>query len=123
MLGTIKGQFQRIDHIDGISTPTIFLSDLQFNPPDHKFNSTGPNDSELNITTNNMLIVCKNNNIITLSKLRSKLFDEICKLPESNLFPLKEETFAVGVLYSILNQKMSLYYEIIQLIKNEFEED
>lgn len=119
----IKRSIPRIDHINGISTPTIFLSDIQVNPPNHKVNSTENNDSELNITINNMLIVCINNNIITLSKQKSKLFDEICKLPEFNPFPLKEETLAVRVIYSILHQKMSHYYEIVQLIKNEFEED
>lgn len=100
----VRESFPRIDHIKGI--PIIFLWDSQVE-------SNNPNSEKLNITINDMLVVCADHMIITLNRLGSNLFDKISCGP----LPLKEEEFAIRVLYSLLRQKIDDYGEIVQRIE------
>lgn len=99
----VKESFPRIDNVKGI--PTIFLWDSQVE-------STNPTSEKLNITINDMLVVCEDHMIVTLNRLGSNLFDKISREP----LPLKGEEFAVRVLYSLLRQKIDDYGEIVQRI-------
>ena len=110
----IKESFPRIDPVEGI--PTIFLWDSLV-----KSNNTGT--EKLNITTNDMLVVCTDNKIITLSTGESNLFDNISqelfnKISREHL-PLKEGEFTVKILYALLRQKMVDYSEIVQRIEQK----
>lgn len=102
----VKESFPRIDNVKGI--PTIFLWDSQVE-------STNSTPEKLNITINDMLVVCEDHMIVTLNRLGSNLFDKISRKP----LPLKEEEFAVRVLYSLLRQKIDDYGEIVQRIEQK----
>jgi len=117
----IRESFPRIDHIEGV--PTIFLWDSKIKTETPK--SDNSSKETLNIGTNNMLIVCLERKIVTLSRDTSDLFDKISRdlaEKEKNLqqpvSPTDEE-FTVKVLYHLLWQKLIDYGEIVQRIEQK----
>ena len=102
----IKESFPRIDEVRG--TTAILLWDSHVKSTD---SSTG----ELSIATNDMLVVCANEKIITLSSGESKLFDKISR----DSLPLEKEDLTIRVLYSLLHGKIDDYGEIIQSIERK----
>jgi Mg2+ and Co2+ transporter CorA len=116
----LKESFARIDYLDEI--PTIFLWDSRI-----RHDSQG--SDTLDVATNDMLIVCSGNDIITLSSGESHLFDKVSDEISNNFNVLKysfaDNEFPVKILYFLLRQKIADYSEIIRRIEKktiEFEE-
>jgi Mg2+ and Co2+ transporter CorA len=102
----IRESFPRIDYVGDI--PMILLWDSHIN-------STDPNGTDLEIITNDMLVVFKDNNIITLSTRKSDLFDKI----SAKSLPLEKEEFPDRIMYSLLQRKIDDYGEIVQRIERK----
>jgi len=129
----IRESFPRIDHVEGV--PTIFLWDSQisensksdgFKPENldsDQFKSENSSTETLNIATNNLLIVCLDHKIVTLSRDKSRLFDKISRdLAERNsrqFMNSNDEEFTVKILYHLLWQKLINYGEIVQRIEQK----
>ena len=130
----IRESFPRIDHVEGV--PTIFLWDSQIKSENSKsdkfksenldsdhFKSENSSTETLNIVTNNLLIVCLDHKIVTLSRDKSRLFDKIsCDLAERNsrqFINPNDEEFTVKILYHLLWQKLIDYGEIVQRIEQK----
>lgn len=114
----LRASFPRIDAADDILT--LFLWDSQIDS-----NSSGSNI--FSISTNNMLILFNEEKMITLSRGKSQLFDKISNLLSNKISdkPFEKNEFTGKILYSLLQQKMVDYGEVVQRIEQktiEFEE-
>jgi Mg2+ and Co2+ transporter CorA len=114
----LNESFPRIDSIGNILT--VFLWDSQMH-------SDNLSSKGFNISTNNMLIAFNEDQIITLSRGESNLFNKISRDLSNEISnrPFKENEFTDKILYSLLQQKMIDYSEIVRRIEQktiEFEE-
>jgi len=108
----IKESFPRIDRIKNYAS--IFLWDSRIDP-----NST--NATSLNIISNDMLIICTDASLLTLSTKKSDLFEKIY----FDELPKEQEEFAIRVLSALFRKKIDDYGSIVQSIERktiEFEE-
>ncbi|VVB69862.1 Cobalt/magnesium transport protein CorA [uncultured archaeon] len=108
----ILASFPRIDPAEGV--PTIFLWDSQI-----KLNDSSTD--AIDIATNNILVVCNGQKIITLSREKSDLFDKISSelANKGSRDHFKGEEFTVKILYSLLRRKMLDYSDIVQKIEQK----
>jgi Mg2+ and Co2+ transporter CorA len=106
----LKASFPRIDPQEKYLTVFIWDSQIKTNAIDH-----------LEIFTNNMLVVFNEEKIITLSRGKSQIFDTIsCVLSnEISKIKIKDNEFTDKVLYSLLQQKLKDYSDIVQEIEEE----
>ncbi|MEI6105036.1 MAG: CorA family divalent cation transporter [Methanothrix sp.] len=112
----LKASFPRIDPLEKYLT--MFLWDSQI-----RTDSIEP----LEILTNNMLIVFDEKKIITLSRGKSQIFDKISSVLSNEISkkPFKYNEFTDKILYSLLQQKLKDYSDVVQKIEektNEFEQ-
>lgn len=102
----IRESFPRIENFKDVTTILLW---------DSRIDQTNSNNSALNIKKNDMLVVCFDSKIITLSKGNSDLFERISGKQKE--LPLENGQFAIRILYSILLEKINDYGEIVQSIE------
>lgn len=100
----IQESFPRIDFFKGFTIILLW---------DSIVDSPGSGKGSLNINTNEMLVICADTRIITLSTARSDIFDRILH----NETPSGLDDITIGVLHSLLKLKVRDYGEIIQTIE------
>jgi hypothetical protein len=101
----IRESFPRIDNFKNVTTILLW---------DSRIDHTSSNNSSLSIKKNDMLVACLDSKIITLSTVNSDLFERISGKKE---LPFENGPFAIKILYSILQEKISDYGEIVQSIE------
>jgi Mg2+ and Co2+ transporter CorA len=100
----IKESYPKIDSFKNFTSIFIQDSILQTDGADLK-----------NVIRNNMLILWKDNCVVTISSDRSQLFDLIC----NGLEEAKNENFIVRILYSIFSRKINDYEDIVRLMEQK----
>jgi len=100
----IRESFPRIDTFKDVITILLW---------DSKIEKNSSSNGALNINKNNMLVICLDSKILTLSTGSSDLFNRI----SGNKLPLENDAFTLRVLYSILQEKISDYGKIVQEIE------
>lgn len=101
----IKESYPRIDYFPDYTT--IFIRDT-------KLQSEGAGIKDINISKNNMLILCAKNYIATISTDKNELFDDV-----SGSLAAKDEELIIGILYSIFKRKIRDYEEIVRLLEQK----
>jgi Mg2+ and Co2+ transporter CorA len=112
----LKASFPRIDPLEKYLT--MFLWDSQIRTDSSEL---------LEIFTNNMLIVFDEKKIITLSRGKSQIFDKISSVLSNEISKktFKDNEFTDKILYSLLQQKLKDYSDVVQKIEEktiEFEQ-
>jgi len=102
----IRESYPRIDYFNEFTT--IFIRDS-------KLQSDGTGVKDIKISRNNMLIICANNYIATISTGRSELFDQVV----NEGMAIKDEELIVRILYSILRRKVHDYEEIVRCLEQK----
>ncbi len=102
----LKESYPRIDYFPNFTT--IFLRDT-------KLRSDGAEVRDINISRSNMLIICSEDHIATISTGRNELFDQVAG--ESIAF--KNGEIIIGILYSVLRKKIRDYEEIVRMLEQK----
>jgi Mg2+ and Co2+ transporter CorA len=98
--------FPRIDYFPDYTTVFIW---------DAKLLSDGEGYRDAKISRNGLLIICRGDHIITICTGKSDLFDEIV----AEGLAIKDNDFAVSVLYSILRHKVRDGEDIVRTMEHK----
>ncbi len=101
----IKESYPKIDFFKDFNS--IFIRDT-------KLRSEGTGIKDIDVSSNKMLIILRDKQIVTISAGKSELFDQL--ISDGQVMEKKEE-FIASILYSIFMRKIMDYDEVVRLLE------